>query len=384
MDTFSQTKMQSHFVDYLSQIEAEKIEPSKPESEIIFESKLESFPAFSIIMRTQGKRIPLMEQSIVSLLAQEVQDFELVVVAHNAEKDALEKIKGLIEDFGPQLENRVSFISVEGGLRGVPMNVGINSSKGDYVAFLDDDDLVFAHWLSAFQECIKDNLGKIVRSRCVDRFVSNDENEAIPSYVLSGLEDVRSSTFSFTSHFFISQTVLHQYATPREKIIEGKSFVDESLPVVEDWDFLLRNAELLGVADTGQITGIYNRWVNKGSSLHDFDPGTWSDYHRQIFMRFNERGVYIQPGELLDIYKLWMTQERFKEFAGDVLIDGDHLTINKKLNAMSRTIQYYEHQQSSVAQLSRKQLIKQCANAFLPNVVRKVLKSFYRKAKGLI
>ena len=381
MDTFSSINTQTQAGDYSNKIDSEKITRSKPEINVLIDSQITNTPKFSIIMRTQGKRIELMEQAIVCLLSQEYQNFELIVVGHNIEQAKVNDVEKLIKDFGIQLKGKVTFLVVNTGLRGVPMNVGIDRAVGEYVGFLDDYDLVFAHWLQVFADKIEEFPGKIIRSRCVDRFVEHSDNSNIPSYVHSNLEDVRDATFSLSAHFFISQTVLHQYVTPRAKIIESQSYVDESLPVVEDWDFLLRNAELFGVEDTGKITGIYNRWSNKGSSLHEFDADIWSGCHRQVFMRFNDRAILIPKGELVQLYRLWMIQERFKQLAGDVIVDGDLITINKKKNAMIRKIQYYEHANSVERMFTRKELLIKCANAFLPNGLNRVIKKAYRIAK---
>ena len=382
MDTFDQTKPQTLLQTYLQNIDEEKIICGDYKPETIFKSKAVNNPKFSVIMRTQGTRISLMEQAILCLLAQEFQDFELVIVGHNIEKSKIELVEKLISDFGNELADKTTFVAVSGGKRGVPMNVGIKSAKGSYIVFLDDDDLVFAHWLSTFEKYSTDNPNKIIRSRCVDRYVEQDSNESIPSYVTSGLEDVRSGSFSLSSHFFISQTVLHQYATPRQAIIDNCTFVDESLPVVEDWDFLLRNSEELGVVDTGQITGIYNRWTNKGSSLHEVDASTWSDYHRKIFMRFNDRGILIPPGELLTLYRLWLVQDRFREFGDEVLIDGDKLTINKKINALQRQIQYLERKETPIV-LTTKELVVSLGGRIVPSFIKKIIRKLYRIIKRI-
>lgn len=383
MNTFSDINTQTQSGEYNKKIESEKIIRSKPEVNVVIDSEINSKPKFSIIMRTQGKRIDRMEQAIVCLLSQEYQSYELIVVGHNIEQSKSDAVEKLIKDFGSQLSRKASFIVVNTGLRGVPMNVGIDRAVGDYIGFLDDDDLVFAHWLSVFSEKIDEHPGKIIRSRCVDRFIEHSDNDAIPSYVHSGLEDVRAAKFSLSAHFFISQTVLHQYVTPRLQLVECQSYVDETLPVVEDWDFLLRNAELFGVVDTGQITCIYNRWSNQGSSLHEFDSNIWSDCHRKIFMRFNDRGILIPSGELVELYKLWMTQERFKDLAGELIIDGDQITINKKKNAFERKIQYYDHANLKDRQYGKKELLIKCANAFLPKKINKLLKRVYIYTKKM-
>ncbi len=340
-------------------------------------------PLFSVVMRTQSNRNELMEQSLLCLVAQECQSFEIVVVAHNVEDKGIEHTLSLLDSFGSQFKNRVTVLRIAGGQRGVPLNEGIDVARGKYVVFLDDDDLVFAHWLSEFMRVGEENPGKIIRSRCVDRFVKGVENPRIPSYVQSNLIDSRARFFSLTEHFFISQTVLHSYATPREAIISEQSYFDETYPVVEDWDFLLRNAELWGVVDTDSITCIYNRWMNSGSSLHLHDSGTWEDLHNRVFQRFNDRGLLIGPQELTKLYRMWLEHERFKSIASSMLKNGDGLMVNKKENALSRSIQYAQYDNGQLPVLSKRQAVKMLIITLLPAKGRRVLIKLVKRRRPM-
>jgi len=46
-------------------------------------------------------------------------------------------------------------LKVEGGGRARPLNAGLEAATGDYVCFLDDDDLVTPDWLAAFARSIQ-------------------------------------------------------------------------------------------------------------------------------------------------------------------------------------------------------------------------------------
>ena len=109
MDTFDQTKPQTLLQTYLQNIDEEKIICGDYKTETIFKSKEVNNPKFSVIMRTQGTRISLMEQAILCLLAQEFQDFELVIVGHNIEKSKIELVEKLISDFGNELADKTTF-----------------------------------------------------------------------------------------------------------------------------------------------------------------------------------------------------------------------------------------------------------------------------------
>ena len=99
-------------------------------------------------------------------------------------------------------------------------------------------------------------------------------------------------------------------------------------------------------------------------------------------MRFNDRGILIPPGELLTLYRLWLVQDRFREFGDEVLIDGDKLTINKKINALQRQIQYLERKEIPIV-LTTKELVVSLGGRIFPSFIKKSIRKVYRMVKSL-
>ena len=91
----------------------------------------------SVVIPTHN-RPKLLKRAIISVLAQTYQDFEIVVVDDGLEQRASK----VIASFN---DNRIKYIQhkkEKGG--GAARNTGIKNSRGEYIAFLDDDD----EWLS--------------------------------------------------------------------------------------------------------------------------------------------------------------------------------------------------------------------------------------------
>ena len=109
-------------------------------------------PVVSIVMPAYDA-IPYISESIQSVLDQTFQDWELIII-DDASKDETEP---LIKDFMKK-DARITLHSlpVNQGA-GFARNLGIKASKGDYICFLDADDLWKPHKLETQLDFMEEN-----------------------------------------------------------------------------------------------------------------------------------------------------------------------------------------------------------------------------------
>ncbi len=95
-------------------------------------------PLVSVIipMFNSAKFIP---QTLESLLYQTMPDFEVIVVDDCSTDNGVEVVMSFSKRFGGRL--RVLILTENTGMPGVPRNLGIQTARGKYIAFLDSDDL---------------------------------------------------------------------------------------------------------------------------------------------------------------------------------------------------------------------------------------------------
>lgn len=103
-------------------------------------------PLVSVVIPTYGGN-PSIECSVDSVLSQEYDPFEVIVVDDNnpgtEERIATETLMKKYND-----EPRVIYIQHEKNRNGAAArNTGVNAAKGEYIAFLDDDDRFLSHKL---------------------------------------------------------------------------------------------------------------------------------------------------------------------------------------------------------------------------------------------
>lgn len=101
---------------------------------------------FSVIIPTYN-RSWVIREAIDSVLAQDFKDYELIVV----DDGSTDETPGILRSYG----NKIRLIQQSNSGGAVARNTGVKAAKGDYIAFLDDDDLFFPHTLDVYDAIIE-------------------------------------------------------------------------------------------------------------------------------------------------------------------------------------------------------------------------------------
>jgi glycosyltransferase involved in cell wall biosynthesis len=184
---------------------------------------------FSVIVPTHG-RPELLSAAIASVLGQTVVDFELLVVDDASDPPAV--VPG---------DARARLLRVDRN-RGpaAARNVGIAAATGEYLAFLDDDDLFMPSRLEVALEGLASAPIAICWSRFHDRPPGRHR-------VLTG--DVRDSILDGPTPG-LGATALRRELAPR---------FDERWHAVEDVDWWIRAAEVGHVATVPTVAHLFRR-----------------------------------------------------------------------------------------------------------------------------
>lgn len=100
----------------------------------------------------------VIRRAISSVLKQAFNDFELIIVDDGSTDRTLEICNNYAK-----LDNRIRIIHQQNCGLGFARRVGLDSAKGDWIAYLDADDWFEANWIKdLFQETLKEELVDIV------------------------------------------------------------------------------------------------------------------------------------------------------------------------------------------------------------------------------
>ena len=207
-------------------------------------------PKVSVITRTHGKAREHLENAITSVLNQTYKNIEHIIVEDRTD-DGQDVVTPLTAKYG----NRIKYLKSDGSGRSHCGNYGALRANGDYLCWLDNDDIFYADH--------------------IETLVVNIINkpDAVCSYSLAwdALSETKKGQISETkfllhdahNHPYDKQRLLTENFIPIQAIIFKKTLFDkyggfrESFSQLEDWNLWVRYAQLGPFAFTPKVTSFY-------------------------------------------------------------------------------------------------------------------------------
>ena len=207
-------------------------------------------PLVSIIMTTMN-RDKIIQNAIKSVLSQKYQNWELIIV-----NDGGENIQKIIDNFD---DSRIQYFHLEQNQgKSHANNYGIEKSKGEYIAYLDDDDRWYPNHLEiTIKELLKSKNRKFVYTDYVkiDCIIDNELQEQFPMKK-EVIENKTARTYFVKEMNFIPNfSMVH-----KKDLFEKVGKYDITLKYYEDWDIIRRFSYVTPFIHLPEITGEY--WIN--------------------------------------------------------------------------------------------------------------------------
>jgi len=225
-------------------------------------------PLVSVVIPTFN-RAHLISDTLESVLNQTFRDFEIIVVDDGSTDNTPELIKG----YGPQ----VRYIYQENSGQGAARNVGIHAACGDFIAFLDSDDL----WLPSKLEAQMTQLlcsDSLFWAYCDMEMFDGQTGQTLGNY---------SDTFKPYQGMVYKQLILGDFiASPtplvRKDIFYFVGYFEEisSLKGREDWDLWLRIAAHYPIIYIPKVLARYR--IHKGNLTGNED--VWKVHQSNVMV----------------------------------------------------------------------------------------------------
>jgi Glycosyl transferase family 2 len=218
---------------------------------------------FSVVIPTYN-RLPLLKEALESLWRQTFTDYEVIVVDDGSTDGTA--------DFARSLGERITFVEQTNRGPGAARNLAVEHAKGDYLAFLDSDDLWFPWTLTVFARAIEQHGRRpsLLAAR-VFQFTNDRELNIVKE------KPARASWFSdyFASskrHFYIGAAMM---VVQRESMLQAGGFPEHRFNA-EDHDLVMRLGTAPGFVQVlSPFTLAYRRHVARATgNLKDTYAGS--------------------------------------------------------------------------------------------------------------
>lgn len=230
-------------------------------------------PLITVVVRTRDRPEDL-RRALNSLAWQELDAFEVVIV-----NDGGRDVADLIAPFESAVPIR--YVSnVPGHGRSQAVNDGVDAATGRYIAFLDDDDIVYPfHLSSLLQLATRVGTATFVYSH-YNRVLVNGRGEAGTIVERAHLPFW---TFNRAELLVQNRPPLHTWLLPRA-VFDSHGGFDPSLAILHDWDFLLRVTETTALVGLPRETCEYRFYLDTANSVSD--RSLVLDEVQEIYRRF--------------------------------------------------------------------------------------------------
>lgn len=215
----------------------------------------EPLPAVSVVMITKD-RPGFLRRALQSLLDQQFRDFEVLLV-----NDGGEKVTGIVQDFASRgLRILLQDHPASKG-QSAARNTAMLMAQGRWIAYLDDDDLFYPEHLELLVGVLKATGAAVVYSDSL-RVIEEERGGA---WAVVSREVAMSRDFDRDQFLWDNLTPINNVVHER-MCWEVCGLHDETLPVLEDWDYWIRLSRLWDFVHVPKVTAEV-RWRSDQSNI---------------------------------------------------------------------------------------------------------------------
>jgi len=252
------------------------------------DNTIQQGPLVSVIIRTVGRPDALRE-ALRSVLNQTYGNFEVIVV-----EDGSQDNKIVLREFD---DDRIKYFSTGHKVgRCKAGNMGLSYTNGEFVNFLDDDDLFFAdHLETLINAIVKDNADAAYSlSFITPQIIEKKPYQYKITGILHGIE-FRHNRFSlhYFNQFPIQSVLFSKY------LYEEYGGFDENLKYLEDWDLWLRYSEKWRIAFVEKTTTLFRIPGDYETSLKR--TRELEAYHEILYRKYFNKRFNLSGQELIEL-----------------------------------------------------------------------------------
>jgi glycosyltransferase involved in cell wall biosynthesis len=222
-------------------------------------------PLVSVIIPAYNAARTL-ETTVQSVFGQSLQDFEIVIVDDGSKDNTLEVAERIAAS-----DSRVKVVAQPNSGAAAARNAGIKAAGGEYVAFLDADDLWLPQKLE--RQIALLNSEKDAAAVQTGAYYVNDDLEVLSVRPCVIPKDVLLETLLFRSFPALMSTLL-----VKRSAFDKIGLLDTKLVILEDWELAIRLSRFCNLKSIEEPLALYRNY-----------PGN----------RSRDLSIHIKPGQII-------------------------------------------------------------------------------------
>ncbi|MFO7446248.1 MAG: glycosyltransferase [Ignavibacteriaceae bacterium] len=253
----------------------------------------------SVIMPSFNRPDKL-KNAIESVLSQTYSNFELIIV-----KDGGKSVNKIVKSFN---DNRIKLIDFDTNKGpSAARNAGIKSAKGKYIALLDDDDIFYPDHLETALDNLTDDIKVVYTDSVRCAYIKKGkkyelQDQTVPYSIDYNRNKLLIGNISPINCFVFEKSLLNK-----------TGLFDESLQVLEDWEFWLRLSEAAIFKHIKKNTVQVN-WYNDGSTLTSSKQEEFGKARNLIYKKYeNEINAIPNMNEIIEEFKAIWSKDNPKD-----------------------------------------------------------------------
>jgi len=232
-------------------------------------------PLVSVVIRTIN-RPGYLRECLESIEFQDYENLEVILV-----NDGGPSLTPILSEFGFRRPHRiVEFRSNRG--RAFAANQGLDEARGDYICFLDDDDIFYPHHLSTL-------VGALDRSQFSVAYSDALRADQVANPLDPGKYETMKTSLVYSQDYEYPMLLKDNFIPIlcvlfHRSCLDTKVRFDETLDVLEDWDFWIRLGQHFPFHHVREITCEF-RMRDDGSNTTGQMQLVWESCRTRLYAR---------------------------------------------------------------------------------------------------